>query len=191
MHAEGTSVLALTEPRRGPPCGLQSRHSTSNGRPTAVDAHIVTGFISPFHLSVSKVTVGIECALMGSIPTNSHQLPPAACNIPLRPHLASLRCYFWRGHLGNDKSKISIMSLYTSFMHWVLEWWNWIWYHLLCVKQLPPSGAQVCRFTSESQIEISVSSKGKTHPAHLPLSTEMIFSFDVEGQDLILFVDQG
>lgn len=41
----------------------------------------------------------------------SFQLPP----VPLRSHLPSLKCYFWRGHLENDKIEISRCAFVCIF----------------------------------------------------------------------------
>lgn len=96
----------------------------------------------------------------------SLQLPPEVLKYPTRPHLASLSCYYWRGHWKNNNIKISSISLCTSFVHWVPEV---IWRRMLWVRQLSPSGAQVCGFTPESQISTSVSSENQADPAHLLL----------------------
>lgn len=48
------------------------------GEPQLLDAHAVKGFISPFHLSISEVTVGISGVPMGSAPFSSHPLSPMA-----------------------------------------------------------------------------------------------------------------
>lgn len=43
-----------------------------------LDAHTVKGFVSPFHLSISKAAVGISGVLIGSAPFSTHQLPSTA-----------------------------------------------------------------------------------------------------------------
>lgn len=66
--AEGTSVLALTEPQ-----GRSHRclHSLSDREAAAV--RCTQSSASPVHLSVCDVTVGTGCALVGSVPFRGHQ----------------------------------------------------------------------------------------------------------------------
>ena len=167
MHAEGTSVLALTEPRCRPPRGLQSRPSTSDGRAAAVRGTRCEWFCLSLSSYVSWVTVDTECALMGSVPTSSHQ--QATLQYPIRPCLASLRCYFWSGHLGNQ----------TKYPAWVFAHLSYAGClsdgigsgGLCCMEDSFPraSGAQVCGFTPESQVETWMSKESQAHAAHPPL----------------------
>ena len=66
--AEGTSVLALTEPQGRPHRCL---HSLSNQEAAAV--RCTQSSASPVQLSVCDGTVSTGCALVGSVPFRGHQ----------------------------------------------------------------------------------------------------------------------
>lgn len=105
-------------------------------------------------------------ALLPSAPIRSHQW---LWN-NLQGHIfASLRCYFWKGHLGNHEIKISSMSLCTSLVYWVPKVMELDLTACAVYKTVFPSGAQVYEFTPESQRHISVNSESQANLAHLPL----------------------
>lgn len=72
VRVEGASVVVLTGLSEASP-GLPGGCSSGDGRATAVGAHGVKGSGSPFHLSISQMTMAIEGALMGATPFSSHQ----------------------------------------------------------------------------------------------------------------------
>lgn len=85
------------------------RHSLRDRKAAAVRR--TQSSASPAHLSVWDVSMGIGCALLGSVPFRGHQ---QLWSVLQEPHLGSLAYWFWSGHLGIDRIKIAYRSLCTS-----------------------------------------------------------------------------
>lgn len=148
-----------------PPRGLHGRHSSSNGRAAAVSAHVVKGSGSPFHLSISKLTVATGCALMGSAPFSS---PQRLWNIHWG-HILPPEMLFLERAFGKWQNKNIQCEPSTSFMRWVPEVMELdLGVYAGCVTAFRIWSPGVW-FAPESKMQILVTGESRADSPHLPL----------------------